>query len=223
MLTPPSSKEELMARCYALAGLTLGQIAAQTQQQIPDNLQKYKGWVGQLLEHVLGATAGSKAEPDFPQLGIELKTLPVNATGKPLESTYVCVAPLTGEPGLQWHESWVCQKLQQVLWLPVLAERTIPLADRVVGTAFLWRPNAAQQKVLQQDWEELMDMISLGGIHNIKGATGKVLQLRPKAANSRARTDAIGAHGEPIKTLPRGFYLKASFTALLLQEQFQLA
>lgn len=210
-----------MARCRAMAGLTLGQIAMQAQQLVPPNLQKDKGWVGQLLEQVLGASAGCKAEPDFPQLGIELKTLPVNTAGKPLESTYVCVAPLTGVAGQQWHESWVCQKLQRVLWLPVLAERTIPLAQRVVGSAFLWQPDTEQQQALQQDWEELMELISLGGIDKIKGATGKVLQLRPKAANSKARTDAIGAQGQPIRTLPRGFYLKASFTALLLQQHFR--
>jgi len=222
MYSAPTSVDELMARCHALAGLTLGQIAKSAGQQIPQNLLKDKGWVGQLLELVLGASAGAKAEPDFPHLGVELKTLPISAVGKPLESTYVCVAPLTGIAGQQWHQSWVCQKLQQVLWLPVLAERHIALSDRVVGTAFLWRPDAEQQSVLQQDWEELMELISLGGIDKIKGATGKVLQLRPKAANRLARTDAVGAQGQPIRTLPRGFYLKASFTAALLQRQFQL-
>ncbi len=220
MANAPQSTDELLQRCQALAGLTLGQIAAAEGITVPANLQRDKGWVGQLLEHVLGATAGSKAEPDFPQLGIELKTLPVDQAGKPLESTYVCVAPLTGVAGLQWQHSWVCQKLQRVLWVPVLAERHIPLPMRMVGSAFLWQPSAAQQQLLQQDWEELMEQITLGGVANIRGAQGKVLQLRPKAANSKALTDAIGAQGEPILTLPRGFYLKATFTAAILKQQF---
>lgn len=222
MHSSPTSLAELQARSLALAGLTLGQIAAQLQLPVPANLQKDKGWVGQLLEQVLGASAGSKAEPDFPHLAVELKTLPVDRHGKPLESTYVCVAPLTGVAGLQWHESWVCRKLQQVLWVPILAERQIPLAERMVGTAFLWQPSMQQQLALQQDWEELMEKITLGGINDIRGAQGKLLQLRPKAANSKALTAAVGAKGEPIRTLPRGFYLKASFTASLLQQQFKL-
>ncbi|QBL10925.1 DNA mismatch repair endonuclease MutH [Rheinheimera sp. D18] len=220
MYSSPVSLVELQLRSNALAGLTLGQIAAQLQLPVPANLQKDKGWVGQLLEQVLGASAGSKAEPDFPHLGVELKTLPIDRHGKPLESTYVCVAPLTGIAGQQWHESWVCRKLQHVLWVPILAERQIPLAERVVGSAFLWQPNSEQQRALQMDWEELMEKISLGGIADIRGAQGKLLQLRPKAANSKALTNAIGAHGEPIRTLPRGFYLKAGFTASLLQQQF---
>ena len=132
MYSSPVSLAELQRRSLALAGLTLGQIAAQLQLPVPLNLQKDKGWVGQLLEQILGASAGSKAEPDFPHLGVELKTLPIDRDGKPLESTYVCVAPLTDVGGLQWHESWVCRKLQHVLWVPILAERQIPLSERLV-------------------------------------------------------------------------------------------
>ena len=222
MHTSPRTLAELQARSQALAGLTLGQIADSLALRVPANLQKDKGWVGQLLEQALGASAGAKAEPDFPHLAVELKTLPIDQRSKPLESTYVCVAPLTGVAGLHWQDSWVCRKLQRVLWVPILAERQIPLAERVVGTPFLWQPNHAQQQALQQDWEELMEQITLGGIDSIRGAQGKILQLRPKAANSKALTDAVGANGEPIRTLPRGFYLKASFTASLLQQHFML-
>lgn len=217
MQIAPASLDELLQRCHAIAGMTLGQLAQSVQQSVPENLLKNKGWVGQLLEQVLGASAGSQATHDFPHLGVELKTLPINQQGKPLESTYVCVAPLTGVAGQQWHQSWVCQKLQCVLWVPILAERQIPLAERIIGNAFIWQPNLQQQQALQQDWEELMELISLGGIANIRGATGKILQLRPKAANSKALTAAVGAQGEPIRTLPRGFYLKAAFTGSLLQ------
>jgi len=220
MTAVPENLPALLARCHQIAGLTLGQLAAQLQQELPDNLQREKGIVGQLLELALGASAGSKAEPDFPHLGVELKTIPVNQQGQPLESTYVCVAPLTQVTGLVFEESWVCRKLQQVLFVPILAERTIPLAQRQIGSAFLWRPDAEQFQLLKQDWEELMELISLGGLAQIRGAHGKVLQLRPKAANSKALTQGIGSSGEPVLTLPRGFYLKASFTRQILQQQF---
>lgn len=219
-MTPPATTHELMQRCHALAGFTLGQLAHQTSISVPADLKREKGWTGQLIELALGASSGSKAEPDFPELGIELKTLPISRQGKPLESTYVCVAPLTGITQQRWQQSWVCRKLSHVLWLPILAERDIPVADRVIGRGFLWQPNPHQLQLLQQDWEELMELITLGGIDKICGAHGHALQLRPKAANSKALTSAIGAHGEPIQTLPRGFYLKSSFTQELLQQAF---
>ncbi|WP_306520218.1 DNA mismatch repair endonuclease MutH [Rheinheimera sp.] len=219
-MSAPASIAELLNRSQRLAGLTLGELAAELQIQLPANLLRDKGLIGQMLEQALGASSGSKAEPDFPQLGIELKSLPIDAKGKPLESTYVCTAPLTDVAMQQWHNSWVCRKLSHVLWVPIWAERSLPLCDRVIGSAFLWQPDAEQALLLQQDWEELMELIVLGGIHQIRGAHGKVLQLRPKAANSKALTQAVGRNGEPIQTLPRGFYLKAAFTAAILQHQF---
>ncbi|MEE2024901.1 DNA mismatch repair endonuclease MutH [Alkalimonas mucilaginosa] len=219
-MNPPKTTNELMQRCQALAGLTLGQLARQLGAAVPANLKKDKGWAGQLIEQALGASSASKAEPDFPHLGIELKTLPIDQHGKPLESTYVCVAPLTGLTQQRWQDSWVCQKLSHVLWLPLLAERSIPVAERVIGTGFLWQPDAREMQLLQQDWEELMDLITLGGIDQIRGAHGQVLQLRPKAANSRALTSAYGTSGQPIKALPRGFYLKTAFTQQVLRKVF---
>ncbi|GGW63706.1 DNA mismatch repair protein MutH [Alishewanella tabrizica] len=218
----PHTSAELLLACQRIAGLTLGQLAAELALPVPDNLLKDKGWVGQLMEQALGASAGSQALPDFPELGIELKTLPISQQGKPLESTYVCTAPLIGITGQQWEDSWVCRKLSHVLWLPILAERKLPLKDRIIGQGFLWQPDSEQQALLRQDWEELMELISLGGIAKIRGAHGKVLQLRPKAADSKALTRAVGINGEPIQTLPRGFYLKSGFTQAILQQHFQL-
>lgn len=222
MIFPPVDVVELMYRAQQLAGLTLGELAEQLALTLPKDLKRDKGVVGQMLEQALGASSGSKAEPDFPHLGIELKTLPINSAGQPLESTYVCVAALTDVNLQRWQDSWVCRKLQRVLWVPIWAERSLPLANRLIGSAFLWQPNLQQQQLLQQDWEELMELIVLGGIDQIRGAHGKVLQLRPKAANAKALTAAIGKDGQPIQTLPRGFYLKTSFTAELLQQQFSI-
>jgi DNA mismatch repair protein MutH len=81
-------------------------------------------------------------------------------------------------------------------------------------------PNEEEDRQLRMDWEELMDLIVLGQVERITARHGEVLQLRPKAANSKALTEAIGARGEPILTLPRGFYLKKNFTAALLARHF---
>ena len=44
------------------------------------------------------------------------------------------------------------------------------------------------------------------------------LQVRPKAATGRTRTFSFGPEGEWIATVPRGFYLRASFTRALLSD-----
>lgn len=219
---PPEDEAILLARAQALAGLTLETLADRAGLTMPADLKRDKGWVGMLLELLLGASAGSKAEQDFAHLGIELKTIPIDATGKPLETTFVCIAPLTGNSGVTWLTSHVRHKLTRVLWIPVEGQRDIPLRQRRVGAPLLWSPSAEEDEMLRQDWEELMDMIVLGQVDQITARHGAWLQIRPKAANSKALTSGIGDQGQPILTLPRGFYLKKSFTGPLLARHFLL-
>ncbi|OCG58520.1 DNA mismatch repair endonuclease MutH [Gilliamella sp. Fer4-1] len=216
-LSIPKSEQELLDRAQLVAGYSFGDIAQYLNIPIPDNLNKQKGWVGNLIETILGANAGSKAERDFANLGIELKTIPVDKQGKPLETTFVSVTPLMANHGVIWETSHVKYKLAKVLWVPIEGERTIPLIDRKVGNPILWTPTQAQEQQLKQDWQELMDMITLGQVEKITARYGTYLQIRPKAANGQALTEAIGENGEIILTRPRGFYLKKTFTMQILQ------
>ncbi len=218
--TPPESIEQLLSRANELAGLTLGDIAKELDIQVPKNFKREKGWTGQLLELKLGAKAGSTPQQDFPDLGVELKTIPIDINGMPLETTYVCYAHLTDVAGINWQDSNVRNKLNCVLWIPIEGDRQIPPAQRRIATPLLWRPNHLQLNALKQDWEELMDMISLGDVENITARHGEVMQIRPKAADGSALTDAFGADGSKIKTRPRGFYLRKSFTQQILHDAF---
>lgn len=220
MKPEPKSETELLDRARDIAGVSFKELADEANLTVPPDLRRDKGWVGQLLEWHLGALAGSKPQQDFEQLGIELKTIPISYTGKPLETTFVCVAPLMGVQGLTWETSHVRNKLSRVLWVPVEGEREIPLAERRVGSPLIWSPNEAEELQLKTDWEELMELIVLGHVEQITARHGEVLQLRPKAANSRVLTEAYGSSGKPIMTLPRGFYLRTQFTAQILEQNF---
>ena len=213
----PQTLEQLLSQAQSIAGLTFGELADELHIPVPPDLKRDKGWVGMLLERALGATAGSKAEQDFSHLGVELKTLPINAEGYPLETTFVSLAPLVQNSGVKWENSHVRHKLSCVLWMPIEGSRHIPLRERHIGAPILWKPTADQERQLKQDWEELMDLIVLGKLDQITARIGEVMQLRPKGANSRAVTKGIGKNGEIIETLPLGFYLRKEFTAGILK------
>lgn len=212
----PQTLEQLLSQAQSIAGLTFGELADELHIPVPPDLKRDKGWVGMLLERALGATAGSKAEQDFSHLGVELKTLPINAEGYPLETTFVSLAPLVQNTGVKWENSHVRHKLSCVLWMPIEGSRHIPLRERHIGAPILWKPTAEQERQLKQDWEELMDLIVLGKLDQITARIGEIMQLRPKGANSRAVTKGIGKNGEIIDTLPLGFYLRKEFTAQIL-------
>ncbi len=220
--SPPASEQELLARAHDLAGRSFAEVAASVGMTAPANLLHHKGWVGHLIERALGATAASRDEPDFAELGIELKTLPVDMEGKPRETTFVATVPL-GEIGeIPWERSRVWRKLARVLWVPIQGERHIPVPQRRIGSALLWSPTAEQEAALRHDWEELAGIIGRGDIESINARLGVHLQVRPKAANASVRTRSTDAEGTMIETLPRGFYLRTSFTAAILRAHFNL-
>ena len=219
---PPRTISELENRMNLLAGLTLGEIADELDVQIPDNFLTEKGWGGQLIEAYLGATAGNLPEPDFQHIGVELKTIPIDEQGKPLETTYVCVAPLTGETGITWRTSTVYKKLKHVLWVPIVSSKSIAIPNRLVAMPFLWQMDEETEQTLQADWQELTDLIVFGQHHKINAKLGQALQLRPKAADSSVRTNAFDEGGNPTIAPPKGFYLRTGFTGQLLKKQFQL-
>ena len=182
----------------------------------------HKGWVGNLVEHALGADAASRDEPDFMALAIELKTIPVDHRGRPLETTFVATVPLDEVGDLPWERSRVRRKLARVLWVPVLGERQVSLSARRIGAPLLWSPSPEQEAALREDWDELAGIIGRGDVESITGRLGRFLQVRPKAANASVRRRAIDADGGLLVTLPRGFYLRTQFTAAILREAFLL-
>lgn len=212
------SQHELMEKAGTLEGLSFLQLSRLLEQPLPPNLFHAKGWIGQAVENFLGGQASSRPCPDFPDLKIELKTLPVDSQGRVMESTYVTHCQLNAKIETDWFSSVCFQKLQTVLWVPIEGDKVIPLAQRRIGKAILWSPDEQEMSALQEDWQIICDLIIQGKIEKITGSMGLFLHLRPKATNSRALTLAYSEESELIKTLPRGYYLRRIFTQQILEK-----
>jgi DNA mismatch repair protein MutH len=217
-LQPPRDQNELRLRAERIAGSSITAIAASLGVPVPNAGTHGKGRLGSLVEQALGANAGSLAAPDFPHLGIELKTIPVDPSGKPLESTFVCTIALARADTAAWETSLVRAKLSHVLWVPVVGERGRPPGERRIGSPLFWTPTARQEEILRADFDEVMGLIGIGGVEGLTARAGRWLQVRPKAATGRSRAWSFGPEGEPIATVPRGFYLRSRFTAALLHD-----
>jgi DNA mismatch repair protein MutH len=152
------------------------------------------------------------------ELGIELKTIPVDASGRPHESTFVCAISLTDADAAEWETSPACAKLSHVLFVPVIGDPGTDPDARRIGEPLFWRPTPEQEGVLRSDFEEIMGLIAIGDIEALTARRGRWMQVRPKAATGRVRTLSFGPEGERIATVPRGFYLRARFTEALLRD-----
>jgi DNA mismatch repair protein MutH len=219
---PPRDEAELRRRLARLGGSRLGELAAALGVAVPPDLRRDKGWVGTLVERALGATAASRAEPDFTGLGIELKTLPIDAAGRPVESTFVASLDLSARPP-PWPDSPVRQKLSRVAWLLVEADRSLPLARRRLGAALLWSPSFDEEEQLARDYGEITELLDEGFAARVTGHRGLFLQLRPKGRNAAHLRRALDEEGGPALAAPRAFYLRSRFTAALLARHFQAA
>lgn len=125
----------------------------------------------------------------------------------------MCTVSLHDADRAEWGAAWVRAKLARVLWVPVQSQSD---GARIIGESRLWSPSPEQDRVLAQDFEEILGRVGAGQIDAMTARVGRWLQLRPKAAHSRVRTASLGAEGEGVGTVPRGFYLRATFTGAIL-------
>ncbi|WP_115708981.1 DNA mismatch repair endonuclease MutH [Legionella sainthelensi] len=216
---PPQTETELINRCSDIAGLSFAQLSLSLNLLIPIDSNQRKGWIGQVIELALGANASNQSLPDFKDLGIELKTLPIGQSGRPTESTFITSIPLLTVHHQQWKTSQCYAKLKRVLWIPIEGDTDIPYPQRRIGQGFLWSPDERQERILEADWNYLTLQISTGHLEALDAKSGDYLQVRPKAANGKSLCYGFDCHGNKIKTLPRGFYLRSSFTAKIFGDR----
>lgn len=210
-------REELLRRARLLTGCTLGELAQRYGITLASSPIHSKGQIGELFEHALNATAGNAPIPDFPELGVELKTIPLQANRSPIESTFVCSISLKNVEHEEWKTSRVRAKLSCILWVPIESTKKIPIEERRVLSPLLWSPSPEQEAILKADFEELMGYLGSGHAEEISAHLGRWLQVRPKAANSRVRVTTWARDGEPVWIVPCGFYLRTAFTKLILE------
>ncbi len=207
MLGEPASENELLERALSLAGRTVAEVGA-ALGRAPAS-PGHKGYAGSLVERALGLAARG-AGPDAPELGIEVKTTPVDARGAPRESTFVCMVPREGLDRT-WLESAPYAKLARVLFVPI--EQT---GARRIGSAFLWSPDDEQDRALASDWTELAGLLRAHGHEHVSARHGQLMQVRPKAATAASRWRATGDDEAPVLALPRAFYLRRRFVETIL-------
>ena len=221
-LNPPQNMQQLLQRSQTLAGRTLGDVADALGHRVPQETVRAKGWVGQLLEDALGATASNRPSPDFELLGVELKTVPVDKRGWPKESTYITILPFNRISEIQFKDSPVAHKLSRVLFWPVEAESSLPLSVRKLGTAFLWSPSQEEWDKIGTDWKLFADMITDGRVESIKANLGEVMQVRPKGFGAEDFGWIQTIDGRKMKTKRRGLYLRPKFVGELFLKNYHL-
>jgi DNA mismatch repair protein MutH len=210
---------ELLAHARALVGVELGELADALGLPVPTGRVRTKGWSGRILELELGVAPGGARGPDFAALGVELKTVPVDAAGVPIESTAVCQIDPVAIAAESWDGSYVRAKLARVLFVALeVPPGARSVGERRVSAVRLWAPDADEERLLRVDFELFVrGFFRRGRDDDITGHLGAALQVRPKGRNAADTRDGYDAEGNATRVGKCGFYLRPGFVAAILR------
>ena len=196
-----ASEEELLDFAKKLEGKRISQVSDLVGTLDERHRRHTKGVVAHVIEtDYFGIGQNSSMEPDFKELGIELKVSPlrlvrskglINAKERNVIEM-VDYAEVYKIPDWRKNKHLV-SKLSRVLFVFYLHEADLPALDWRVISAFLWSPNRDQEIVIQRDYDIIRDKV-LRGEPN-RESDNEFLATCPKHAGGFKRK-------EPLKSAP---------------------
>ena len=108
----PKTEKELLNKAYGLTGVKILDFCSLFNKFFDKNFINSKGYIGKILEIYLGASGGNMPIPDFPNLDIELKTIPLSKRMYPKGNLKVCsTSMLPSINNYEWDSSIVKLKI----------------------------------------------------------------------------------------------------------------
>ena len=176
----PSQNKSCSVEPTPWLAATLAQLAATAG--IPyRGISDVTSLTGQLIEWQLGASAGSRPEQDFPDPVSSSRRSPSILEGRPPETT-LSAAPLIGVSGAGRRRTCAtsCRGCSGSWWKAAATSCRRPSRRHAAAM----EPEE-EEGLLRQDWGRADGHDSAGEVEQISARHGQVLQLCPKAANSR--------------------------------------
>lgn len=201
-----ASRQEIQARAASLHGRKLGSLGSRLPLSQPSS-SSTKGLVGRAVEEYFGIPPNSRAEADFPEAGIELKTVPILlAAGevRPKERISLGMINPAQLAGETWEQASIRHKLASMLLVFYRWSPADQIADFPVLVASLWQPSDATMAALRVDWETIRDLAAAGRASEMSESLTQVLGAATKGP------------GGPRQT--RAFALKQPFVGAIYRE-----
>lgn len=183
--------------------------------------QENKGSIGLIIEeHWFGVKNNNDQQPDFPNLGIELKVLPMkrlsNRQLTVKERTKICSIDYVKLVDEQWKQSNARKKLNKILFVFYEYVAENPLDSKVLEY-HLFTLSSNDEPLIRSDWERTKDYVKKGFAHQLSESQNVVL------AASRAGEGNSAGVPQPVKrhsasAAKRAFSLKSSYTKTIWEE-----
>lgn len=210
------TKEGVQAIAKSLIGKTFGEL---NSFQLDSDIYT-KGSFGHILEEdVFGYGKNSNSEPDFKDIGIELKVTPYkinqNKTLSAKERLVLNIINYNEEYKKSFDQSqfWNKNKMIQIVWY--LYEKDKLRQDFKITNEMLFEFPEDDMPIILQDWHLIMDKIKNGKAHEISESDTMYLGACTKGVNANSMRT------QPFSDIPakqRAFSLKQSYMTELVRQ-----
>lgn len=209
--------EELRARAKELNGKYIAELH-------PKLYTKDKGAIGKIIEEFgFGIKNNSESRPDFAEIGVELKVVPLKTNSKGLsvkERTKVCLINFNQIVQSKWENSHAKNKLNHVLFVFFHYNKDNHLQSQIKDFYLFELKNQLEEPIIQSDWERTKQLVLAGRAHQLSESQNKIL------AASRSGPGGLDLSKHPPqpntsiqeRAPQRSFSLKPSYTNVIWQE-----
>ncbi len=200
-----------------IKGKTIGQL--KEELFIGEKCKMKKGAAGLIVENILGIKNNNRDEPDIPQIGCEIKILPLqknrDGTIKAKEPTAIQMINYCEVAKETWETAKLRSKINLTFWVVYLAKengKSKAQDEYVIVDFFLDHPSDVQNGIFKTDWEEIQSYIVRGDADKLSCSMGTYIEPKTKGANNEDKTDAPDGKGGLIRVRRRAFYYKKNYT-----------
>ena len=195
---------------------TIGQI--KTELNIEREHMK-KGASGLIVENLLGIKNNNLADADIPEIGCEIKILPLqknkNGDIKAKEPTQIQLINYFEVAEETWDNAKLRKKINLTFWVVYLAKEngsTLNQEDYKIIDYFLDHPDSSKMDIFKNDWELIQKYIIDGSADKLSCSMGEYIEPKTKGKNNKDLTDAPDGKGGVSKARRRAFYYKKNYT-----------
>jgi len=178
-----------------------------------------KGKFGQFLEkYYFGIDNNSESEPDFKDVGLELKSTPIKELKKggyaPKERLVLNIINYDSIVSETWEESHLLSKNELLLLIIYLYEKDKNFLDYIIKYVSLWKIQGGDKEIIRQDWEKIVDKIRAGKAHELSEGDTFYLGACRKGHHEKPRNYSCS----PIPANQRAFSFKLKYMRSILKK-----
>ncbi len=197
-------------------GKTIGELKAELRI-VRGNMKK--GASGLIVENLLGIKNNNNADADIPDIGCEVKILPIqkkrNGEITAKEPTQIQMINYFEVAKENWDNAKIRKKINLTLWVVYLAKedsKSFQQDEYKIIDYFIDHPDENKIIIFKNDWESIQGLIINGLADKLTSKMGEYLEPKTKGANNLDKTNAPDGNGGTLRARRRAFYYKKKYT-----------